>query len=237
MFSCKEKSIIKKYLSNIISNVFKENLVFAFITGSIVLCKSRKYKSDIDIVIVLRDDIDLTTFYKLKYKFIKYYLHLHNTFDFVPDTTWPSEYLTLSQLLASIKGRGLCKLLKEKERIEVIKWDYITEYIGWMMMLLISEFVIGDFKLYLALKRMVLRHFITLVQIYRKVEIAEMFPLETAKKYGEELVIYLSKMFSICNREHMHVHTYSCLYKNKDDLIRAICISGHIPKRVNFWLK
>lgn len=236
MFFCKEKNIIKKYLSTITNNIFKENLIFAFITGSLVLCKSKKYKSDIDIVIVLRDDIDLTTFNKLKYKFIKYYFHLHNIFNFVPDTTWPGEYVTLSQLLASIKGKGLCKLLKESDRIEVIKWDYITEYTGWMMMLLISEFVVGDIRLYLSLKRMVLRHFLTLIQIYRKSNIVKMLPRETVKKYGKKLILYLSKMLSFYNTEHMHLNTYN-IYKNKYNLIETICKADYSTKRINFWLQ
>jgi len=138
-------------------------------------------------------------------------------------------------------------LFAESEKIDVTNWDYVTEYAGWMVMLLLSEYIAGDFKLYLASKCMSLKHLFTLTQIcirYNRKDgekelanmVTKMLPNKIVKNYGEKISEYLIKMVNICNNNiYKYIHASNCLYRSKDDSMRMLCSFDYIPKRINFW--
>ncbi len=88
---------------------FREYVRFIITSGTFAYGGATKGKSDVDILVVCKDEIvelsrqDL--FIRLR-AFIEDYVEIHRKYDYCPDTTFPGEYITASNVEDALVGRG-----------------------------------------------------------------------------------------------------------------------------------
>jgi len=94
----------------LIESVFKDYLVYGFISGRAALYLLGK-DMDIDICVVLNDSIieKQEEFRKMWKKFVIGYRDIHIKYGFKSDNAFPGDFLTVSQTYDVVNGRGFTK--------------------------------------------------------------------------------------------------------------------------------
>lgn len=87
-----------------IESKFGAMAVFSCITGGSAEKFAKSPNSDIDLVIVLRDHVDLTCALTVRALFTRSYLKLHRDYGCTPDLQWPGEVLYLRDLDDALRG-------------------------------------------------------------------------------------------------------------------------------------
>lgn len=97
------KALLRDATSGI-KEIFGDRAVFSCLTGSAVdgtaICPS----SDIDLVIVLRNDVAQSEVLAIRAMFTRFYAIFHRHHGYVPDYQWPGEVLYQSDLDDALRG-------------------------------------------------------------------------------------------------------------------------------------
>lgn len=87
-----------------VETVFGGMAVFSCLTGSILDAPLNSNASDIDLLVVLRDDIELEDAVIARGGFTRFYLGLHRRFGRAPDLEWPGEVLYQRDIDDALRG-------------------------------------------------------------------------------------------------------------------------------------
>jgi hypothetical protein len=104
----RELDVIKNFVNNKLKKIDHLDLEYVFLAGS-SLYGADKVTSDIDLNFVFNDnffenkELAIT---KIKALIKSIYLPLHKKLQRRPDTIYPGEYISVSQIIASIEGAG-----------------------------------------------------------------------------------------------------------------------------------
>ncbi len=145
---------IKKEFNAVLSEVFDKDIEYAFFSGSVAYGGGIVKKSDIDIAIVLKEkEYSLSKFID----FGKHYIEINKKNNFVPDVTFPGEFLTPLLVSDAISGRGF----SVKDNILYLPIASTEYYLAdperwfraWLSMLTFSVFVTGSVSKFEEAKR------------------------------------------------------------------------------------
>lgn len=131
---------------------FGEYVRFVVTSGTFAYGGATKGKSDVDILVVCEDEIaemprqDL--FARLK-AFIEDYVEIHTRHDYCPDTTFPGEYITKSNVEDALAGRGFHLTEECALHLPVASDDYYMQdperwYRAWRSALAFGKRLHGD---------------------------------------------------------------------------------------------
>ncbi|WP_162830000.1 hypothetical protein [Amycolatopsis palatopharyngis] len=99
--------IIKPVLGEATSGVeaiFGAMALFSCVTGSSADSLSESPRSDIDLVVVLHDHVDLHSALSARAEFTRFYIGLHRDYGYTPDLKWPGEVLYRRDLDNALRG-------------------------------------------------------------------------------------------------------------------------------------
>ncbi len=131
---------------------FGSDLVLGISSGSFAYCGAVKGKSDIDILLILRESVRHIPKEKLISKvktFIESYFAIHREHGFSPDGLFPAEYLTIENVKDAISGRGFHACAEGTLYLPPASDEYYLQdrehyYRAWASMLAFSRRIIGD---------------------------------------------------------------------------------------------
>lgn len=142
---------ILNYAKSLSDSIFKDKLVYSGISGSLVYGGAIPNESDIDWFVVIKDN-NLTTYQReeLTKMFEQAYYQLNSKFNFRPDSNWPGELITLSDILKSVKGKGIEVKYRDvcTGNSYLTPSDPIVSYYMWLCFISFSTFVSGDSQAY-----------------------------------------------------------------------------------------
>jgi hypothetical protein len=101
-----EEQTIKQEFSDSINRNFDGLLEFSFFSGRFAFDSAKKYKSDIDCIVVLNNSAYQQNLSGGLEGFVKDYIKIHKTYNYLPDMHFPGDVLTRAQLNESLQGRG-----------------------------------------------------------------------------------------------------------------------------------
>lgn len=87
-----------------IEEIFGDRAIFSCLTGSALDATLTSPKSDIDLVIVLRNDVDQGEALAIRAVFTRFYTNFHRHHGYVPDYQWPGEVLYQCDLDDALRG-------------------------------------------------------------------------------------------------------------------------------------
>lgn len=87
-----------------IEKIFGERALFSCLTGSVLDAIATWPSSDIDLVVVLRNDVDYRDALAIRAMFTRFYTSLHRNHGHVPDYQWPGEVLYQCDLDDALRG-------------------------------------------------------------------------------------------------------------------------------------
>ncbi len=87
-----------------IEAIFGDATEFSCLTGSCIDSTANSDRSDLDLVVVLRDNIELVEALTFRAEFTRFYIRLHQDHDRAPDLKWPGEVLYRSELDDALHG-------------------------------------------------------------------------------------------------------------------------------------
>lgn len=133
---------------------FGEYVRFVITSGTFAYGGATKGKSDVDILVVCEDEIaemprqDL--FARLR-AFIEDYVEIHTRHDYCPDTTFPGEYITKSNVEDALTGRGFHVTEEGALHLPVASDDYYMQnperwYRAWRSALTFGKCLYGNGK-------------------------------------------------------------------------------------------
>jgi len=118
-----------KQLSQLIEDFFGDTLEFALVYGSRARNEHQE-NSDIDLMLVFTEVCEKSKIEDFKRRFV----YFQQNQDFIADTKWPGEFLTLSDLQRAIDGYGFVKDgdYVDIDLIEPTAWSNFNEYRLWL---------------------------------------------------------------------------------------------------------
>lgn len=87
-----------------IEAIFGDMASFSCLTGSALEATFNSSDSDVDLVVVLRDDAELLEALAARTEFTSFYVRLHHEHGHVPDLEWPGEVLYQRELDDALQG-------------------------------------------------------------------------------------------------------------------------------------
>lgn len=87
-----------------IEAIFGDMATLSCLTGSALESTPNSSDSDVDIVVVLRDDAELQEALTARTEFTSFYVRLHHEHGYVPDLEWPGEVLYQRELEDALQG-------------------------------------------------------------------------------------------------------------------------------------
>ena len=87
-----------------IEDIFGDRAIFSCLTGSALDATATSPSSDIDLVIVLRNDVDQGEALAIRAMFTRFYTSFHRGHGYVPDYQWPGEVLYQCDLDDALRG-------------------------------------------------------------------------------------------------------------------------------------
>lgn len=152
-----EQIQVKDQYKTAINKHFKEEVAYSFISGGFTYGGAIRGKSDIDIVSVFFPDAkskDEKKFWNGMSGFVDDYLSIHKQHGYVPDITFPGEYITTSQVQDAIAGRGFQVSDHNRLYLDAVTPTYYLEdserwYRAWLSQSAFSDFITGDRELFL----------------------------------------------------------------------------------------
>lgn len=152
---------VKERFAQSASRHFGNDVVYSFISGGFSYGGAILGKSDIDVVVVLRNDAkskDPKSFRSKVSKFVDDYLEIHHDFGYQPSTFFPGEYISEEQVVDAISGRGFQASSTNKLYLDIVTDSYYLEdserwYRAWLSQSAMSLFIGGDRSTFLRNKR------------------------------------------------------------------------------------
>ena len=147
---------IKEAFEKASLEVFDNDVEYSFFSGSVPYGGGRVGKSDIDIIIVLKEkEYPLSKFIE----FGKHYIEINRKNNFIPDTVFFGEFLTPSLVLDAISGRGFSIDEKNALYLPLASEEYYLANSeawlrAWLSMLTFSVFGTGSLLEFKVAKRM-----------------------------------------------------------------------------------
>jgi hypothetical protein len=84
--------------------IFGAMALFSCVTGSSADASAESPRSDIDLVVVLHDHVDLDSALSVRAEFTHFYMRLHRDYGYTPDLKWPGEVLYRRDLDDALRG-------------------------------------------------------------------------------------------------------------------------------------
>jgi hypothetical protein len=152
----KREQIEREFKEGIV-NIFGNLIEYAFFSGRFAYGADKMNKSDIDIVIVLRNEFEHVN-NKIAQEMIRKavckYLEIHRKYGYKPDVLFPGEYVTSKQIEDSLNGRGY-HVSNGNIYLPIVDsedyWDvHENEYRAWRSMCAFNnrKIIIGNKKLF-----------------------------------------------------------------------------------------
>jgi len=101
-----EKQRIRQEFSDSINRNFDKLLDFSFFSGRFAFDSAEKLKSDIDCIVVLNNLAYGQNMVPRLEGFVRDYIRIHKTYNYLPDVHFPGDVLAKAQLNESLQGRG-----------------------------------------------------------------------------------------------------------------------------------
>lgn len=145
------QSISAEFVESILRH-FSQYIKFVISSGTFAYGGATKDKSDIDIVAIFTDDISELPHNNLLLRlraFIEDYLRIHRKFDYCPDTTFPGEYITASNVEDALAGRGFHATPEHTLHLPTASNEYYLQdaerwYRAWRSALAFGKCLYGD---------------------------------------------------------------------------------------------
>ena len=149
-------TLIEEKICSHCTEAFGANCLSVWISGSFAYGGALADKSDIDVIILLRDTNSQYLIEQIK-RFVDGYLGVHKLCGFCPDLNYPGEYLTPQALEDAIAGRGFSIINDGAVSLPPTYPGYWEEnpqnsYRAWLSMTAFSRFLWGDSNRFITYK-------------------------------------------------------------------------------------
>ncbi len=152
----KFERLVRSRFRKLVKNCFEGIYEYCFQSGSVAYGGGTLGKSDIDLIVVFKNNIYTLSKKELIKRiesFIDGYLELHKQTGFFPDLVFPGEFITVIMINDSIKGRGFQldsngSLYLPKASTQYYLEDPERWFRAWLSQSAFNRFLIGNKELF-----------------------------------------------------------------------------------------